>query len=747
MEEGKGYGHLRLPNTRFESHKKTPRRYFGPTYPFSQEDMEVFSERLTEGLNNSIKTNKSFEVQASSYIFKLQSREELTAADKQKIEKLGLHWLNPTSLFSVIVSLPEEKREKILKKIREYGKTGKFKSYLNPFAKIEPIKPEKRISKEIDQTDEEAIWADVEFYSGLSLEDYTNAIDYIKKSVNPTKILKSKVDDPEIPFFRIKASRPQIHKIANNVASVRRIQKVPEIKTVTDQTLRGIQNVSFQPAADDLERIMVIDCGINHEHPGIKNVLITKKSYIPSDTLDMDGHGTKVAGLAAYGSFPTSGILRATSKIGAAKIHEGEDGTEMESVLEEIVRDGISKSIRIYSLTVLYDRPVNEEISKVAYEIDKLSRDYDILFIISSGNIGEDQLRVFRSLGLSYPQYFQDSDSKILFGAESACGMTIGGIANGENAGSIAKRRQASPFTRAGPTPDGRLKPELVHFAGNLSYSFECQDDLGVMSLSNKPNEQLFSYDHGTSFSAPIVANGASQILKNYPTATANLIRALLAHHSKVDEDMRNVDEPQFVYGFGFPNIDRAIRSTPFSPTMIFEGEIETDKIAKIRIPVPKEIGLSKGSKLMRITLTYDPPVSLRNQAISYTAIDLRFDVFRKNKKGEYLKVSGTDKSWQTPFYRADKNTVKKDTFQWERGHVGEDWMIRLTPSIRDYKFKGKKQKFALVVTIEGLNKAIDLYGPIKRILEEEMAVKQAIKVPVLRPQSLKSKIKKSSRK
>lgn len=745
MDREGEYKHLRLPESRLSTYNKIPRRYFGAVYDFSQDDMETFSETLITGLDSAIKSNESYEIQTIPYILKIKTREELTSADRQKIEKLGLQWLNPISPYSVIVSLPKRKRDEILVKIKEYGRTGKFRSYFNSFAQIEIVSPEEKLSKEIERvSDENTFWIDVEFYSGLNLEDYFTSIEYITKIVNKDSVLRSKVDDPEIPFIRIKTTRANAYKIANTLCSVRKIDKVPSIKAVTDTQLRRTQEVVFESARDDLEKVMVIDCGINSEHPGIRNVLITKKTYIPSaDTSDKDGHGTKVAGLAAYGVFPSSGVLRPTSKIGVAKIHEGEDGSEIETILEEIVRDGVSKSIRVYSLTVLYYSHVSDEITKVAYEIDKLSREYDILFIISSGNLDPDQLRAFRSLGLTYPRYFQEMSSRILHGAEAACGLTIGGIAGSENASSIARKHQASPFTRAGPTPDGRLKPELVHFAGNMDQSFECLEELGIISLSNKPDDEFFSFDHGTSFSAPVVANMASQILVDYPSATSNLVRALLAHNAKIDDDMRNLSEPRFVYGFGFPVIERTLRSTPFSPTLIFEGNVESDKIAQVKIPVPKEMGLSKGSKLMRVTLAYDPPVSRRNQAISYTGIDLRFDLLRKNKTGEYVKVGGTDKSWQTPYYRAEKNTIKKDTFQWERGHVGEEWIVQVTPTIRDYTYKGKKQRFALVVSLEELSKAIDLYTPISKLLEEEMVAKQVMKVPLLRPQRIYPRIKK----
>lgn len=733
--------HLFIPRTRASALKK-PKRKPGGFPHYSQEEMEDYSEKLIDGLRTSIELDNTT-IDLRSFVLRLTTKDELNATFfRQKLHALNLQWLNPTSSHTLIVALPKDKKEDFEKKIIEYGKSGALHSYLDDILKIDSISPTDRISTNVAvKKQQEEVKVDFNFYSGMNLEDYEKSIDYIRKEVGKDNILYRKTDDPQIPFIRVSTNVEVVKKIVASVPSIRKAEVVPSTITTVSSN-KDVSEVTFEPASDSLSVIMVIDCGVNHDHPGIKNVLIMRKNYLNESTAegvstqDQDGHGTRVAGLAAYGMLSDSSLKRLTpsSKIGVAKIHDGFDNTPFEGILEKIIVDSLTHNIRIFSLTVMFEKPATEEVSRLAYTIDTLSRKYDVLFVISAGNILNYSIDEFSKLGLKYPEYFTHPNSRIFEGGEACCAITVGGIAQTENSNSIARKYQASPFTRSGPTSDGRLKPDLVHFAGNLTRSLDFSDDLGVVSLNNHLSNGLFSVGSGTSFSTPIVANLASQILQNYPKATANLIRALLIHSAEVKDEHRDIKEPRFVYGFGFPEKSSAIHSTRFSPTLIFEGEVMPDEMIDLLIPVPKEMSRSKGSKFMKITLSYDPPVSAQDQQLNYCNLDLTFKILRKSKSGGHTKISGNNKMWMTPYYRQiENNSVKKDTLQWEKKHCGEDWIIRITPTIRGDKSLVSKQKFALIVTIEDSRKEIDLYSPLEELFKEET---QKVLVPTIRPQS-----------
>jgi hypothetical protein len=741
------FNHLYVPKNRGKTPKKKVRKPFF-YQKFKQEDREKFSEKLTSNLTTVVDIDSNYkDIPIKEHIFKLTTREDLNQNIKKNIESLDIQWLNALNNRDVVVALPNEKTEQLKTKIEKYGKSGDLHSYLDTIKDISPITPAAKVSSTIENLSEnEKEKIEIDFYSGLSLEDYERSIDFIKKIVGESNVRYTKTD-PEMPYLRVISTKDKVKKVASSLPSVRKITKVPKVTVVSGEA-KKIENVEFGPAPDDLKTVMVIDCGVTHDHPGIRNVLIFRKNYIRGSNTDdsnpiSEGHGTSVAGLAVYGmmsnKYPKS--ITPTSKIGVAKIlDDQEDDKPVQEFLDDIVKDGISKGIRIYSLTVMNETEVGE-ISKLAYVLDTLARERDVLFIISTGNIQGEKLEEFYRIGLPYPRYFiNNPQARIYEGAEACCAITVGGIAHLDNPRSIARQFQASPFTRAGPTPDGRLKPDLVYYAGNLETNFESTEDLSLLSLNYKPSTGLYSVNNtGTSFSTPIVANMASQILRTYQNATANLIRALLIHSSDIKDEFRNVAEPRFIYGFGFPNVTTMIKSTRFSPTLIFEGEINGDQFAEVSIPMPKEIKESKGSKFIKITLAYDPKVTYSNANLDYPLIDLSFSILRKNKRGNYKRISGTDKGWKLNEYRRiENNTVKKGVYQWERGHAGEDWVIRIESSVKISKKTITKQRFAIVVTIEDSRKETDLYTPIKQIFDtEQLEVKEA-SLNVVKPQGHK---------
>ena len=734
--------HIVIPKNRLKTSKK-PVRGGGERIIYSHEERASFSKRLNDGLDIAIKgiSNQEDVVGLSSYIFKISTRQDLNLKNmKKQIEQHGIHWLYPLDRTTIVVALDKNELESYKRKIGDYGEREKLNTYFDSLLDIVPIKEEEKITRQILSSEKNLEMAvDVNFYSGLALEDYEKSIDYVKKEVGEKKVLFRKMDIPEIRFLRVKTTPDKIKKIASSVPSIRKIEQIPQTY-LTSVKQKDSPDVVFEAAADDLKTIMVIDCGINHEHPGIKNVLITRKSYLSGvDTADIDGgHGTFVAGLAAYGFIPNTNpkMITPSAKIGAAKIHQDGDTTPIESLIGNIVKDGLERGIRLYSLTVLVEGRLNE-ISNLAYVLDDLSHKHDVLFIVSTGNIPSDTIKMFYRIGKQYPNYFTNHESHIYAGAEACCTLSVGGVAHATNSKAIARIREASPFTRSGPTIDGRLKPEIVHFAGNMTNDFEFSEDLDLTSLCYQPDKGVYATKSGTSCSAPIIANMASQILRHYPNASANLIRALLIHNSEIPNEARIISDMKNLYGFGFPNLHRCLYSTSVAPTLIFEGEVSPGDNADISIPIPEELQYSKGSKYIKITLAYDPPVSIQNQNVAYSLLDLSFQLLWSNEHGEYIRA-GSERNWLTPHYhKIDNNPVKRDVFMWERGHWGEEWKLRITPNPKMDLGANKKQRFAIVMTIEDSIKAFDFYSVIQRKFEMEQA---KISLQVAQPQTIRKK-------
>jgi len=112
----------------------------------------------------------------------------------------------------------------------------------------------------------------------------------------------------------------------------------------------------------------------------------------------------------------------------------------------------------------------------------------------------------------------------------------------------VASVDEPSPFTRIGPGINGSIKPELVHYGGNLVFMGfgsnvrQIGDEPGtaVMSLSYQPTQQLFAFNCGTSFAAPSWQDSQPDRAwtdKRFGgTPSPNLIRAVLASSADIPE-------------------------------------------------------------------------------------------------------------------------------------------------------------------------------------------------------------------
>lgn len=120
--------------------------------------------------------------------------------------------------------------------------------------------------------------------------------------------------------------------------------------------------------------------------------------------------------------------------------------------------------------------------------------------------------------------------------------------------GSVGSDTVLAYFSSQGPTYDGRLKPEVV------------TQGLACYHATAYVNDYAFGM--GTSYSAPIAAGIAAQLLSAFPYLTNNQIRLILIQASN------RVNNPDNQYGYGllsakkaieFPNVESTKNTNSFS--------------------------------------------------------------------------------------------------------------------------------------------------------------------------------------
>lgn len=322
--------------------------------------------------------------------------------------------------------------------------------------------------------------------------------------------------------------------------------------------------------------------------------------------------------------------------------------------------------------------------------LDELQNEYDILFVVSTGNYTQiENLDFDDEIFKKYPNYFfEKNKTRIIDPAASVTSITVGGLATGAipfnmqdsqlNVLAISKCNELSTITRIGPGIGKSIKPEFVAYSGDQAYntlSKQLTNNIGlqILSLSNKlTSDGLFSWDYGTSFAAPYVSHISALIVEKYPDASSNLIRAILACSAtipsevkqqidKIANDVSNttflekqytqnvkgVIQPNknkllhYVTGYGYPNRTLAVDS--FDNHVVLMADMKNadaiipDKTHIFEVPIPQEFINAKGKKKIIVSLAYNPNV--RKTRLDYVGCNMSFELIRGHSLQEVYDI------------------------------------------------------------------------------------------------------------
>jgi len=281
-----------------------------------------------------------------------------------------------------------------------------------------------------------------------------------------------------------------------------------------------------------------------------------------------------------------------------------------------------------------------------------------------------------------------------------------------------------------GPGLAGSIKPDVVDFGGTLVFdavpALLCDGKVlpsaGLVSLHHEFVDSLFASASGTSFAAPFVAFKASQLLRKFPNATTNLMRALLVGAAEVPREayecLAPISEgaPRKVCGHGLVDLQRAAFSEDRRVVLYTEDELAFDYFAVYEVPIPQLYQSEKGRRGIRITLAFDPPVRHRRKEYIGTRMSFRlvrgrspdfiFSHYRKRAKTEgpipELPAKFDCKFDLGPRQR-DSSTVQSGrvVFQRDVSAYGDQYFVVVRCEAGwAASLPEQKQRFALVVEL-----------------------------------------------
>lgn len=514
-----------------------------------------------------------------------------------------------------------------------------------------------------------------------------------------------RVVQPGIIMYRVRCNRHQAENLLLHHRDVRTVDLPPRYHLETQILQTDVQALTPPVSpAEEAPRIAILDSGITANHPLLGPAVGGAHSFIAGhDANDSHGHGTQVAGIALYGDVANAVAKNAfvpSFWVCSGRVLDGNaqaDAGFIENQIIDAVRTLHDEyQCRIFNVSIGdTNKPyVGGHIRSFSQTLDTLSRELDILFVVSTGNMSSDQLE-----GLSwrndYPEYLTRDEWAIIEPAPALNALTVGSLARYDQNHNmlryhydpaevpIARQGQPSPFTRRGPSVGNAIKPELVAFGGNWSLNTRgnhiSSQRLGEVTTNRTfATEGLFKDACGTSFATPHVTHLAGQILCEVPDASQNLLRALLVTHARLpaasDEMFPDKNKLRNVLGYGAVDQVALMRSIDNDVTMIARGALADKRHHFYEIPVPEDF-VSQGNRDRELTVTLAHTAPVRSTRVAYKATRLEFRVVaapdidhvstmfnRATTADDYERIAELGNASLGPSMRS-KGTVQSDTW------------------------------------------------------------------------------------
>jgi Subtilase family len=597
---------------------------------------------------------------------------------------------------------------------------------------------------------------DVEIWDAATPEERQTRVHAIESFIMMAggNVLSRYIGDTGLIVLRIKVRGTLLRRLCH-VAEIALIDSPPtpdlETAPLSKLTIASTGPVTAPP--DDAPMIGVVDSGIS-ANPLLAQAIIDSFG-VPAELGDADvhGHGTRVAGVAIYGDVSERIAERsfaAPFRLLSVRVVNDQgrfdDASSIADQMQKAIKALYAKGCRIINISLGDAAKIpyaDGRVTAWASTLDYFARTLDVLIVVSAGNSQGAPSAPWGSkpdgVVTLYPSYLFEPTNRIIDPAMAACILTVGSVAHsnglrddpydGADIRPITARDHPTPITRTGPGTGGAVKPELVDYGGTAVFNGGTQrlmtganwDSAGIVTLRANYLEGLFEASTGTSMAAPRVAFKAALLLRRFPDASANLLRALLATCAEVPEStvklLNGVADKSVsrCCGYGIPDVERALFSQEKRVIRYADRDnLEIDQFALYEVPIPDDFRRVKGDRQIRVTLAFDPPV--RHTRLEYLGVRMSFRLirgltpeeifehYRKREEGDdWPDLPEKHKCKLTPGYKARSvGTLQSATFRMKKNvdHYGDTYYLAVFADRRWAGENVSQQRYAAVVEL-----------------------------------------------
>jgi Subtilase family len=607
--------------------------------------------------------------------------------------------------------------------------------------------------------------------------------------------------------------------VLNDLAEVRKAKEssAPFADAPTEGQAQRLNDFKARLTPPDAgaPAVCILDTGITRAHPLLEDLIEA------ADAMSVDpawgshddgggqasrGHGSEMAGLAAYGDLVpilvSAAPVQMRHRLESVKILPpvGANPPELYGAItaQAVARPEVNapERARVFSLAVTaaderdrgqptswsaavdalaVGRAFDPTTSGLIY-LDKPEEAARRLFIVSAGNVAPDTFQV---------EHLDRSDVESVHDpAQAWNALTVGAFtekaAITENAydgwSPVAPAGDLSPWSTTSVIfqETWPIKPEVVLEGGNVAVNGQNFDgsvpDLCLLSTYYRPDQRPFVLSWATSAATAQVARIAAIVRADYPEFWPETIRALIVHSAKWTRPMeahlrgaggkRGRAKLVRRYGFGVPNLDRALKSANDALTLVAQSTIHPFSEGKMRemhvhqLPWPKDAleELGETAVRVRVTLSYfiEPNPGRRGwrRRHRYASYGLRFDLkyptesadeFRKRlnqralDEDEDKPAADSDAaSWYLGELARNKGSIHSDIWVGTAADLAERGWVGIYPVSGWWKDQPKRDRsaigarYALVLSIETEAEGVDIWTPVAQqigIPIEEIAI------------------------
>ena len=605
----------------------------------------------------------------------------------------------------------------------------------------------------------------------------------------------------------LKATPTQLSSSLDVLSDLAEIRKAKEsigffVDSAPEEQAEWVRDLQQRVVAahPDAPAVCILDTGVSRGHP------LLQDHVAPTDAMAVDptwgthddggglgnmGHGTEMAGLAAYGDLAP--LLAANTpvpmrhRLESVKIlpPKGTNNPELYGAItaEAATRPEVNspRRLRVFLMAVTATderdrgqptswsaaidalaagRTFDQTTHGLVY-MDDVEQEARRLFILSAGNVAPDHLE---------HDHLSRSDVEPVHDPAHAWNaLTVGAytakstIRDPAGWFPLAPPGDLSPWSTTSVTFQDRwpVKPDVVCEGGNVATDGQVFDeaipDLCVLSTYYEPHQRAFTQSWATSAATAQVARMAAIVRADYPEYWPETVRALIVHSANWTNAMyshfhgargkRARAKLVRRYGFGVPNLHRALRSANDALTLVTQATIEPFSGGKMNemhlheLPWPKEVlrVLAHVSVRLRVTLSYfiEPNPGRRGWRTRhrYASHGLRFDLkashesideFRKRLNQRALdedetrpKAGGAESEWFLGEEARIKGSIHSDIWEGTAADLAERHVVGIYPVSGWWKDQpkhdrsGRGVRYSLVVAIETQAEGVDIWTPV----------------------------------